>query len=270
MKINKNNSSMNVGILGICIGIVIGIFVIFLFVYTSSSSSSLFGSMNDYTKETIIKEGFTWSTQTIQAFKEYENTFNPTYSFDLNTLQKQVSDDDVTYLLENNKWYWSDETKQLYTDAISSNTSISIDPSIALDQAQTIYNENAIKQMLSWDTKEGHFLLYGVTIGNTKGLPDNINNIVRCGTSLKEDDPTLEKTIHIGYDGINGNIIKQITPIENQNIEQQVPGFKFLKSSCNPCAPLKNPQDYSCPFAINVGDGWDVSSIWKKLWKNNV
>ena len=60
-----------------------------------------------------------------------------------------------------------------------------------------------------------------------------------------------------------------ITPIENQNIEQQVPGFKFLNGPCNPCTPLNNPQDYSCPFAINVGDGWDVSSIWKKIWKNN-
>lgn len=282
MKINKHKSIMSFGIL--CI--IIGIFVIFLFVYTSSSYiqhntllyrlQPLFGILDIWNnkKKKNIKEGFTWSAQTIQAFKKYENTFNPTYSFDLNTLQNQVSDHDVNYLLENNKWYWSDETKQLYIDAISSNTSISIDPSIALDQAQTIYNENAIKQMLAWNTKEGHFLLYGVTIGNTKGLPDNINNIIRCGTSSSSsssnnnsnNNPTLEKITHIGYDGINGNIIKQITPIENQNIEQQVPGFKFLNGPCNPCTPLNNPQDYSCPFAINVGDGWEVSSIWKKMW----
>jgi hypothetical protein len=45
-----------------------------------------------------------------------------------------------------------------------------------------------------------------------------------------------------------------------------VNGFKFLNGACNPCSPLDNPPNYSCPFSLNTGNGAEVSPIWKLLW----
>jgi hypothetical protein len=92
------------------------------------------------------------------------------------------------------------------------------------------------------------------------------------GLDNDEEKDTIGKIVVEGFGNKSNEAIypegeKQTNEwYENQNIEQQVPGFKFLNRPCNPCTPLNNPQDYSCPFAINVGDGWEVSSIWKKMW----
>ena len=156
----------------------------------------------------------------------------------------------------------------MYKDAIMRNSVISMDPGVAMDVAQTIYNETAVKQMLSWNTKEGAFLLTGVTVGHTKGLPDNINNIVRCGLSDSNGNggAVMEKITNVGYDGINGSMIQNISQVSNADIPGLVPGFKFLKGECNPCVALDDPANYSCPFSLNVGDGGEVSTIWKDLW----
>jgi hypothetical protein len=185
----------------------------------------------------------------------------------LNIIQQQASPEEVQYLLKNGKWPWSDEVKSLYRDAIMRNSSISMDPGVALDVAQTIYNETAIKQMLSWNTKEGAFLLTGVTIGHTKGLPDNINNIIRCGYNSSDDgSPVMEKIVNVGYNGINGSMIQNTSEVSDEDIPNLVPGFKFLKEPCNPCVALNDPANYSCPFSLNVGDGGEVSAIWQNLW----
>ena len=142
-----------------------------------------------------------------------------------------------------------------------------MDPGVAMDVAQTIYNETAVKEMLSWNSKEGAFLLTGVTIGHTKGLPDNVNNILRCGLPNGVDgNAVMEKIVNVGYDGINGSMIQNISRVSNADIPGLVPGFKFLKSECNPCLALDDPANYSCPFSLNVGDGGEVSTIWKNLW----
>jgi hypothetical protein len=203
-------------------------------------------------------------------FANFQNTHNPNFQFDMNIIQKQASPEEVEYLIKNNKWPWSDSVKAMYKDAIMRNSVISMDPGVAMDVAQTIYNETAVKEMLSWNTKEGAFLLTGVTVGHTKGLPDNINNIVRCGTSDGNSNgnggAVMEKITNVGYDGINGSMIKNYAPVPDAEIHKLVPGFKFLKGECNPCVALNDPANYSCPFSLNVGDGGEVSTIWKDLW----
>jgi hypothetical protein len=250
----------------------IGLAAIFVILYQAthiaghkSSKPTTFG------QPTVLKEGFDqWSTQLKEDFIKFEDTFNPNYQFDINIIQKQASPEEVEYLLINNKWLWSEDVKAMYKEAIMQNSTTSIDPGIALEVAQTIYNETAIKELMSWNTKEGSFLLTGVTIGHTDGMADNLNNIVRCGTSTESSNgdgsAVMEKIVNTGYDGINGSVVQNITPVSNADIPGLVAGFKFLKNECNPCTALNNPADYSCPFSLNVGDGGGVSAIWNNLW----
>jgi hypothetical protein len=39
-----------------------------------------------------------------------------------------------------------------------------------------------------------------------------------------------------------------------------------LGQPCNPCVALKSSPEYTCPFALNTGNGYDVSPIWQMLW----
>jgi hypothetical protein len=236
----------------------VGLAAIFVILYQAFSLSKSHG-----------REGFTeWSSQLQADFINFENTHNPNFQFDMNIIQKQASPEEVEYLIKNNKWPWSDSVKAMYKDAIMRNSVISMDPGVAMDVAQTIYNETAVKQMLSWNTKEGAFLLTGVTVGHTEGLPDNINNIVRCGLSDSNGNggAVMEKITNVGYNGINGSMIQNISQVSNADIPGLVPGFKFLKGECNPCVALDDPANYSCPFSLNVGDGGEVSTIWQDLW----
>jgi len=258
----------------------IGLAAIFVILYQAihiASKPSTFGQSETFGQPTVLREGFDqWSTQLKEDFIKFENTFNPNYRFDINIIQKQASPEEVEYLLINNKWLWSEDVKAMYKEAIMQSSTTSIDPGIALDIAQTIYNETAIKELMSWNTKEGSFLLTGVTIGHTDGMADNLNNIVRCGTSGGGEgsngygegtkDAVMEKIVNTGYDGINGSVIQNITQVSNADIPGLVAGFKFLKNECNPCTALNNPADYSCPFSLNVGDGGGVSAIWNNLW----
>jgi hypothetical protein len=239
----------------------------------SSSSSSSSGNTSGNTsgnKNNVIPATTgtgSWSPKLQADFANFENTHNPNFQFDMNIIQKQASPEEVEYLIKNNKWPWSDSVKAMYKDAIMRNSTISMDPGVAMDVAQTIYNETAVKQMLSWNTKEGAFLLTGVTVGHTKGLPDNLNNIVRCGLPNGVDGgAVMEKITNVGYDGINGSMTKNYATVPNSELPNLVPGFKFLKGECNPCVALDDPANYSCPFSLNVGDGGEVSTIWQNLW----
>ena len=207
------------------------------------------------------REGFTknkWSDKTLQDFIKFENTYNPSFIYDTDVIQEQATEEDVKYLIENNSWKWNKETDELYKEAILTSSSISIDPEIALTEAKKIYSENAIKLILAYNSKEGNFLLSGINIGNTKGLPKNINNIIKCSAN----GSGLEKIINLSYGGNSQNI----TPIKNEDVEETVPGFKFINGSqCNPCLGLNG--DYTCPFSLNIGDGENnISPIWKSLW----
>ena len=207
-----------------------------------------------------------WSDDLKKRFIEFENTYNPTFQFDISIIEKQASPEEVEFLLINKKWPWSEETKTMYFDAVRHNIISNVEPGVAVDIAQTIYNEKAAKELLSWNTKEGNLLIYGVTTGHTRGLPDSINNIVKCGKKQGSKSSKMQQITFLGYDGINGDLIKNIKDIDDKDIPSRIRGFKFVDDACNPCSILDNPNDYSCPFSINVGDGGEISSVWKNLW----
>jgi hypothetical protein len=216
-----------------------------------------------------LKEGFAangWSDDLVAKFLKFQKVLNPNVVYDMKVVQQQATPDEVDYLFKNNKWPWSKEVIDLYQEAVAENSFVKVDPGIAMIDAQQIYNEMAMKQVLSFSTKEGTFLLNGAVIGHNKNMPSNINDLVKCGTDPKTGQSVVEKVVYNGYDSINGSMNKSVTNVEFANIPGLVNGFKFLNGPCNPCAPLDNPPAYSCPFSLNTGNGAEVSPIWKLLW----
>jgi hypothetical protein len=218
-----------------------------------------------------LKEGFaekenSWSKELVDKFLKFQKVLNPNVVFDMKVVQQQASPDEVEYLFMNNKWPWTKEVIDLYQQAVAENSFVKVDPGIAMIDAQRIYNEMAMKQILSFGTKEGTFLLNGVVIGHNQKMPSNVNDLVRCGTDPNTKGSVVEKVVYNGYDSISGAMNKTVTNVEFGDIPGLVNGFQFLNGPCNPCAPLDNPPSYSCPFSLNTGNGAEVSPIWKLLW----
>lgn len=213
-----------------------------------------------------------WSSELVREFLNFQSVHNPDIFFDMDFIQQQATADEVKLFLKNGSWPWSKEVQRMYRDAIAVNSYISTNPGSSLYDAQSVYNENAIKQLLSWNSKEGDFLLGGVIIGHPKEMPKNINNTLRCVASPekeKEKETVMYKKIYTGYNGINGVMSYRTSVVENQDIPNLVPGFSFLNGVCNPCNPLNSPPDYSCPFIIDTGNGTEISEIWENLWNIN-
>ena len=206
-----------------------------------------------------------WSSTLVDEFVNFQKVLNPDITYDMSIVQKQATPEEVAYLFKNNKWPWSDKLQSLYKEAIAQNSFLHVDPGISMIDAQQIYNEMAMKQLLSYNTKEGTFLLYGATVGHSKNLPSNINNTIQCSTNA-EGEHILEKIVYNGYDSIYGNLNTTVTQIDYKDLPNQVNGFKFLGTPCNPCVALKSSPDYTCPFALNTGNGYEVSPIWQMLW----
>jgi len=181
----------------------------------------------------IHKEGF-WSQQTLTNFKTYSNIRYPHTTFNMDILQQQASEQEADDLLKNGRWPWSGETKAKYINAISHNTMIQINPKQSLNDAMKIYNENAIKQLLYWNTKEGEFVLDGLTRGE---------DTIKCS------DGRLQKTVVNGYNYLNGYKNSVSTYLDDVDLPNEIPGFSFVNSACNPCIALDN--DYSCKFQKN-------------------
>jgi hypothetical protein len=221
-------------------------------------------------KDNRKKEGFNdkpWSQYTIDTFKEFQAVSHPDIKYDIHTIQKQATEEEVQELIQTGKWPWSEEIQKIYKSAIYGTSNISIDPGIALSNAQSIYNETAIKQILSWGTKEGTFLISGAVIGHPENMPENINNLLRCGTSKDDSSSSvMQKTEYLGYNGINSSMDKRVTDVSNSDIPKLVTGFSFINDECNPCLPLNDNPDYSCPFKLDTGNGTEVSDVWKILW----
>ena len=143
-----------------------------------------------------------------------------------------------------------------------------------------LIQQNAVLQLLAWNTKEGEFLLNGAVIGHSDDMPANVNNIVRCSANNNSNSNSnsnntitnsMEKVVYTGYNSINGSLQSTVTPVSNADLPSLVPGFKFLGSPCNPCSALDSPQQsYTCPCALNTGNGYDVSPVWNKLWTSSV
>lgn len=245
------------------IGLAFLLLIIYLSMRIGSTTTNLYNDIK-------VKEGFNdkpWSQETIEEFNEFQKVTNPDIKYDINIVQKQATEEEVKKLVQTGKWPWSQEIKNLYMSAIDGTSNIKIDPGIALSNAQAIYNETAMKGILSWGSKEGTFLLSGAIIGHPENMPKNINNYIRCGTSKDGSlSPIMQKTEYLGYNGINSSMEKKITDVANSDIPELVTGFSFINGECNPCLPLEATPNYSCPFKLNIGNGTEVSEIWKNLW----
>lgn len=210
-----------------------------------------------------------WPENIIADFVKFQKIHNPNLRFDLDIIQKQASVGEVQELLKNGKWPWSSSVQEMYKRAIQENNIINTEPGASLENAQTVYNQAAIMELLSWNSKEGSFLINGAVIGHTEDMPANINNVVRCGKDSASGKLSMQKIEYTGYNGIYGNMNSKVTPVSNSDLPKVVNGFKFLGSECNPCVALNDPADYSCKFSLNTGNGAEVSSVWQKLWGVN-
>jgi hypothetical protein len=188
--------------------------------------------------------------------------------FNLDQLQKQASPEEAEEYLKTGLWHWPDDLKELYIESVWSNPIIKFYPPFALNYAMRLYNQNAVRELLAWNTKEGQFLLYGGDLGYTKNdMPQihpnqNKHNTIKCSA----DSLNMEKTVY------NDNMNSTTTIVNSEDIPNEMPGFSFVKSPCNPCSAFDG--DFSCPFRLNVKakppsveeDYNSISEPWKQLW----
>ncbi len=226
---------------------------------------------NSFTKNSI-KLGFQnyyttpWPPDLIRRFNIYQSTVNDNNNqFDLDQLQRQASPAEAEEYLLTGVWPWPDDLKKLYIEKVWSNPIIKIDPQYALNYAMKIYNQNAVRELLAWNTKEGHFLLYGGDIGVSDGMPKNMRNTIKCSTD-SIDNSIMQKKVYTGMNLWNGYMNSTTTEVKPEDIPNEMPGFSFVKGPCNPCVALKSPGDFSCPFRLNVKSDSSISEPWKQLW----
>jgi len=229
------------------------------------------------------KEGLTFTNNDKTDFLLVQDSIHPNKIFDVNMIMKnQATPEELNYFTQNGIWPWSDKTKELYLQAINANPYVKIAPDAALLDTQSIYNEKGILMALSYQTKEGQFLINGIQVpvsgGNPaedvpsgfgdfaykSGLkPDLRDDVIRCNM----DSATLERIHYTGREGIYQSQTAITTPVEYGDLENSIPGFKFLRGPCNPCGAIREKPDYSCPFEIKVKENdTGISSIWKTLW----
>ena len=189
---------------------------------------------------------------------------NKTY-FDLDILQNQTTPDEVEQLMATGYWPWPDDLKNDYMDKVMTSTIIKIEPKYALDYAMKIYNQNAARELLAWNTKEGQFLLYGGDLGVSDGMPKNVHNTIKCSTDSKGKS-IMEKKIYTGMNFWNGYMNTTITTVNPEEIPKDMNGFTFVNNPCNPCVALNSPGDFSCPFKLNVKGDDSITNPWKSLW----
>ena len=232
------------------------------------------------------KEAFELSPKSTNDFLLIQNTINPKIVFDIEEIKKQASQEEMDYFLNNGMWPWSEEVIQLYREAVERNQLIRTYSGDSVNYARKIYNQNAILQILSLQTKEGQFLISGVQInggaaneledlpsgfgdfGYDSGLIKHMNPVIKCNID-DNGNASLEKTEYTGVGGIFGEQTSKKSPVDYNNLESEIPGFKFLNSPCDPCKALNSTADYSCPYSLDVkGGDSGVSSVWNYLWGN--
>jgi len=234
--------------------------VIILILFNSFTKNSIFGFQNYY------QNYIPWSTDLIKRFNIYQSTMKKNIiQFNLEQLQKQVTPDEAEKYLHTGYWDWPDDLKNLYIEKVWENPIIKIDPQYALNYAMSIYNKNAIRQLLAWNTKEGQFLLYGGDLGVSDGMPKNVHNIIKCSTN-SVNNSHMEKKVYTGMNLWNGFMNSTTTVIKPEDIPKEMPGFSFIKSPCNPCVVFNSKADFSCPFNLNIKGDNSVSLPWKQLW----
>ena len=267
-------------------GLVISL--IFLLLFRFSQLSGREGFIDNNLKETDKPTG-SFTQKSKNNFISIQNTINRQKIFDMNVISTQASQNELDYFNKNGKWPWSQKVIDLYEEAVRKNPYIRTIPSQATNEARKTYNEAAILRILSYQTKEGKFLLNGVLVkdstenkieelpsgfgdfGYSSKLTDNrSDDVIKC--NLKDDfNPTLERITYTGNGGIFGEQTEKTLKVNYNNLENIIPGFKFLSSVCNPCKSMAAIPDYSCPFSLKVKNKPPfISEVWRYLWNINV
>ena len=232
---------------------------------------------NSYTKP--ITEGFEtkWSPDLIRRFNIFQATVNDNVNqFDLELLQKQATPEEAEQLLKTGYWPWPEYLKDNYLEGVWSSPIIKINPEFALNYAMRLYNQTAARDLLAWNTKEGQFLLYGGDLGISEAIKNetnigdemgnmDIHNSIKCVTD-KNGNSIMQKKIYTGMNTWNGYMNSDISTVKPEDIPKEMRGFSFVKDACNPCVVFNSPQDYSCPFKLNVEGDDSISDVWKSLW----
>ena len=221
-------------------------------------------------------------------FLQIQTTINKNTIFDMEQIEKQSTSEELEYFNKNGKWPWSQKVIELYEEAVNRNPYIRTLPEQATNYARKIYNEAAILRILSYQTKEGQFLLNGVLVKDPSGnkleeLPsgfgdfayksgligNRVDDVIKC--SMKDvENPTLERLRYAGKGGIFGEQNEKISPVDYNDLEKIIPGFSFLNKPCNPCGALASTPDYSCAYRLRVKDKPPfISSVWQYLWGIN-
>ena len=217
----------------------------------------------------VKKEGFELSENSILDFLKIQNTINPNIIFDMEIIKQQASQDELNYFLENSMWPWSQNTIDLYTDAVERNPFIRTYSGDSINYARTVYNETAILQLLFMESKEGNFLISGVQInggpkneledlpsgfgefGYESGLIKHMNPVIKCKMGDNGDN-SLEKTMYTGKGGIFGEQTSVKSDVDYNDLEYEIPGFKFVNGPCNPCNAVNSSSpDYSCKYTLD-------------------
>lgn len=244
---------------------IIVLIVISVFIYFSNKKRNGFQNNNDNQTDTNK-----WSPDLIKRFNEYQTTMNNNITqFNLLELQRQAIPEEVEEYLSTGAWPWTDELKNLYLEKVWSSSIIKIDPQYALNYAMSIYNQQAARELLAWNTKEGEFLLYGGDLGvfGEEGtLPTDKHNTIKC-SSNSVGDSVMQKTLYNGMNLWNGTMNSTVTNLDPKDIPNEMPGFSFVNRPCNPCVVFNSSSpDYSCPFKLNVNGDDSISEPWKQLW----
>lgn len=217
-----------------------------LIIIQSLISHSIFYNIENFTGGNIIADNaghFKWNAKLLFDFLTIQKLINPEIVFDTDIIEQQVTPNEMKFFFKHKYFYWSEDTKEKYIDFINHNPSVRIFAKDALNKAQTIYNENAILQLLYTQSREGKFLIYGVkpkpsatakaekeyAYGYNSGLQGE-NDRILCSENNK-----LVRKQNKYRDGLNQTII---TELNNNDLEKEIPGFKFLKNKCNPCLNL--------------------------------
>ncbi len=228
-----------------------------------------------YRFSTLSKvESFTDSS--LQDFLLIQNTINRQKIFDTNILSKQATQEELDYFNSHGMWPWSESTTQKYIDATNKNPYIRTYSKDAVNYARSIYNENAILELLSNQTNEGLFKIDGVLVPNPQGNPkeelpngfgsfpyesgllnDRTKDVIKCNLDTNE----LERTTYNGKGGIYGEQLKSVTPVDYNDLTKLIPGFSFLDKPCNPCASVSDRKSVS--DRISVSDRKSVSDRCK-------
>lgn len=275
-------------------GLIIGLLFLLLFRFSQLSKREGFNltgtfSITDSDQPTDynIPTG-SFTNKSKLDFLQIQNTINKQKVFDMNTIATQASQEELDYFNKNGMWPWSQKVIDLYKEAINKNPYIRTLPELAINQARTQYNEAAILRILSYQTKEGQFLINGVLVkdpsgnkiedmpngfgefGYSSGLIGNrSDDIIKC--NLKNDsNPTLERITYTGKGGIFGEQTEKTTTVDYKDLENLIPGFTFLSSPCNPCMAMSENPDYSCAFRLKVKNKSPfISDVWQYLWNIN-